>query len=104
MYQIIKDGTPLALVERPNYIYKHTNGCYVLCSESEATGVAVDGAAYHLVGKAEMEGLDSVVMVETDGGKELTTAQSESDEGYVDHELRLTLLELGVTTDEGGNT
>ena len=68
MYEIIKDGAVLALTESPNYIQLHPDGFYILCEQSEAQGVAVNGTPYHLFGRAAMEGLETVVLAETDAG------------------------------------
>ena len=68
MYEIIKDGAVLALTESPNYIRLHPDGFYILCSEKEAQGVALNGTPYHLFGRTAMEGLETVVLAETDAG------------------------------------
>lgn len=69
MYEIIKDGAVLALTESPNYIRLHPDGFYILCSEKEAQGVALNGTPYHLFGRTSMEGLETVILVETDAGR-----------------------------------
>ena len=71
MYEIIKDGAVLALTESPNYIRLHPDGFYILCSEKEAQGVALNGTPYHMFGRASMEGLETVMLVETDAGRVL---------------------------------
>ena len=71
MYEIIKDGAVLALTESPNYIQLHPDGFYILCDQSEAQGVALNGTPYHLFGRAAMEGLETVVLAETDAGRVL---------------------------------
>ena len=68
MYEIIKDGAVLALTESPNYIRLHPDGFYILCDQSEAQGVALNGTPYHLFGRASMDGLETVVLAETDAG------------------------------------
>ena len=100
MYEIRKDGAVLALTESPNYIRLHPDGFYILCEQSDAQGVALYGTPYHLFGRKPMDGLETVVLVEIDSGRilqEQETAQEDSDAMAVDHEYRLTLLELGVT-------
>lgn len=64
MYKIIKDGVTVGLTGAPNYIKKLDNGCYGLCSEQEAQGVAFNGVPYQLEGRAEMGGLEVVTMAE----------------------------------------
>lgn len=68
MYEIIKDGAVLALTESPNYIRLHPDGFYILCDQSEAQGVALNGTPYHLFGRKQMDGLETVMLVETDAG------------------------------------
>ena len=60
MYRIVKDGAELALIEAPSYVRQAGNGCFVLCQEAEAAGIAHNG--------------------------------------NVDQELRLTLLEMGISS------
>ena len=71
MFQIIKDGAPLALAENLNFIKQHENGCFVLCDEAEAQGIAHAGEAYHLLGRPELEGLETVLIKAVDAGEEL---------------------------------
>ena len=40
MYRIVKDGAELALIEAPSYVRQAGNGCFVLCQEAEAAGIA----------------------------------------------------------------
>ena len=64
MYKIIKDGATVGLTGAPNYIKKLDNGCYGLCSEQEAQGVAFIGVPYQLADRAEMGGLEAVTVAE----------------------------------------
>ena len=43
MYRIIKNGAELALIEAPSYVRQARNGCFVLCQEAEAAGIAHNG-------------------------------------------------------------
>lgn len=101
MYKIINHETEaaLAMTERPNYITRADNGCFVLCRPEEATGIAWEGIPYALLGQ-EMEGAAGTVLLsEVDGGQELqalSEAAEDTDAMMVDQELRLTLMELGV--------
>lgn len=81
MYEIRKDGALLALTEQVNYIRLHEGGFYLLCPEAEAQGVAVAGTPYHLQGRAEMQGCETVLVQETDAGTALQedTARAEAD-------------------------
>lgn len=75
MFKITKDGATLAMTEAPNYIKQAENGCFVLCPEAEATGIAHNGTVYHLLGRPDMAGAEITVMLEeTDAGVEIAKA------------------------------
>lgn len=101
MYRIInrETGKVLSVTEKPTYITKGDDGCFVLCPEKKAVGVVCGGVAYTLFGK-ELDGTAGTTLVtEMDGGMEiraLETAAADMDAMAVDQELRLTMLELGV--------
>ena len=75
MYRIVKDGAELALIEAPSYVRKAENGCFVLCQEAEATGIAHNGTVYHLLGREELEGAESVILEAADAGAEIQTTK-----------------------------
>lgn len=75
MYKIIKDGATIGMTEAPNYIRQHENGCFVLCPEPEASGITFGGTPYNLIGRETMEGVDSVMLEETDAGREISEAK-----------------------------
>lgn len=75
MYRILKDGESLGMTEALTYVRKAKNGCYVLCQEAEATGIAYNGTAYHLLGREAMEGAESVSLEKTDAGAAITEAK-----------------------------
>lgn len=100
MFRIIKAGAGIGLTENLNYIKKAENGCYILCPEHDASGIVFEGVAYHLLGRAAMDELETVSLEETDAGTEISKAKSaveDADALNVDQEYRLTLLELGVS-------
>lgn len=74
MYRIIKDGAAIGLTENLNYIKQAENGCYVLCPEPDASGIAFGGTVYHLLGRDALEGVETVSLETTDGGTEITKA------------------------------
>lgn len=74
MFKIIKDGTSLGMTEAPTYVRQAENGCFVLCQEGQATGIAYGGTVYHLLGREAMEGAESVILEETDAGAEIQAA------------------------------
>ena len=46
MYKIITHTGETYLTEKPNFIRKHENGCFVLTDEAMAEGVAYNGTPY----------------------------------------------------------
>lgn len=100
MFRIIKAGAGIGLTENLNYIKKAENGCYILCPEHDASGIVFEGVAYHLLGRAAMDELETVSLEQADAGTEISKAKSaveDADTLNVDQEYRLTLLELGVS-------
>ena len=104
MFTITKasNGERLGMTEAPTYIKQAENGCYILCPEPEASGIAFAGTPYHLLGREApegMSGLETVMVDETDAGPMVAAAHelsSDIDGLTVDHEYRLTMLELGL--------
>ena len=76
MFRIIKDGAELGLTENLNYSVQAENGCYVLCPEQNASGIVFEGTPYHLLGRDEMEGLETVSLEVTDAGAEISKANT----------------------------
>ena len=76
MYKIVKDGTYLGMTEAPTYIRQAENGCFVLTSEEEAHGIAVGGVPYHLLGRDPLNGVETVMLTQTDGGAELESVNA----------------------------
>lgn len=76
MYKITKDGTTLAMMEAPNYVKQAENGCFVLCAAEEAAGIACAGTVYHLLGRPDLDGVETTVMLEqADAGAEIYAAK-----------------------------
>ena len=78
MFKINKDGTILGMTEAPNYIKQAENGSYVLCPEPEASGIAFNGVAYHLLGRNPLKDAETVMLEETDAGTEIVNATATS--------------------------
>ena len=96
MYRIVKDGATVGITGALNYIKLQDNGCYGLCSEAEAQGVAFGGVPYQLESKIEMGGLDVVTVVEENdvdiSGDHLTAAQvfvEQAEAGNIDENTAL---------------
>ena len=91
MYKIITHTGETHLTEKPNFILKHENGCFVLTDEAMAEGVAYHGTPYLFA--------DGAICYEVDKGADILETEktvSDSDAMSVDQEYRLTLLELGL--------
>ena len=71
MLRIIKGGDSIGMTEAPTYIKQAENGCYVLCPEPEASGIAFAGVQYHLLGRPELPNLETVMLEATDAGAEI---------------------------------
>ena len=48
----------------PVWVKKQDNGSYGLCSEQGAQGVVIEGTVYHVEGRDELDGTESVVVTE----------------------------------------
>ena len=104
MFRIIKDGGSVGMTEAPTYIKQAENGCYVLCPNPESSGISLGNTVYHLAGREAIEGAETVALEHIDAGKEIelvNTTISDTDALTVDHEYRITLLELGIDDTEG---
>lgn len=76
MYKLIKNGVSLGTAEAPTYITEANNGCFILCSEAEATGVVYQGTAYHLLGRNPLRDAETVRLVAIDAGDVLSNAEA----------------------------
>ena len=77
MYKIINDRGCLGMTEAPTYIKRAENGCFILCPEPEASGIAFEGERYHLYGRDEIPDVESVMLVHVDAGAELDGTNAE---------------------------
>lgn len=70
MYRIIKvsDGTEIGVTDAIEFIRYGNSGCFVPADQKHAIGVAVNSVPYNLVGHDEIEGAETVVVSEIDGG------------------------------------
>ena len=74
MFRITKSGAVIGMTENPNYIRQQENGCFALCPEPLASGIVFEGTVYHLMGRDALEGVETVMLEETDAGAEITKA------------------------------
>ena len=93
MFRINRDGECIGMTEAPNYIRQAENGSYTLCPEPEASGIAFAGNVYHLLGREELEGAETVMLEETDAGTEIVKA---SETGGI---MFVTMAEAGSIND-----
>lgn len=106
MFVVTDAGTHevIGITSNPNYITQSDNGSFVLVDKRAARGVAFEGSPYNLLGEKPMDrAVGTVYLVEKDEGDAIfqsSQAQADSDALSVDHELRITMLEMGVNTDE----
>lgn len=70
MYRIIKvaDGAEVGITEAVNYIKIGSSGSLTTATKNDAVGIAFDSTPYNLVGHDEIEGAETVVVSEIDGG------------------------------------
>lgn len=101
MYRIIKEktGAEVGSTEKPIFIRKKSNGCYVQTSEAEAQGIAFKGTPYNLFGREGVGADETVMLVEFDGGETadaatVLTAQQAQDRADIDFIAMETGVEL----------
>ena len=58
MYKIITHTGETYLTEKPTFIRKHENGCFVLTDEATAEGVAYHGTPYLFADGAQVHEVD----------------------------------------------
>ena len=59
MYKIITNTGETHLTEKPNFIRKHENGCFVLTDEAMAEGVAYNSTPYLFADGAQVHEVDA---------------------------------------------
>lgn len=111
MYRLIREDTGelIAYIEEPVWNrWNPSSHCYIgVKSEREAQGVAYQGIPYQLFGHESYESGNeeaTAIIKEMDAGpmlQEQEEAMRDADEMMVDQELRLTMLELGITDMKG---
>lgn len=69
MFRIIKiDGTELGITDSVNYIKIGESGDYATASEQDAIGIAFNSEPYNLPGHEDIEGADTVIVSNVNGG------------------------------------
>ena len=91
MYKIYKENKVIATVETPTYIRKHpTEPCYMSATAETATGIAVRGLGVYALMGNELDELEQVVVVESDGG--MAIDEINSDVKYVAETLDVPVI------------
>lgn len=77
MYRIVSvnTGDEVGVVDKVIYIKVGESGSYTNATEGDATGVAVNSVAYDLMGHDEINGADTVVVTEFNGGATIAEQQ-----------------------------
>lgn len=112
MYQISTPTGVVGYTAEPTYCFRLPSGAPQIIGRKErargkvATGVIFGGVIYNLPGRSEFDGCETAAVVEIDAGTVLNeqkrriaaaeVAEADEDALSVDHELRLTMLELGI--------
>lgn len=65
MYKIITHTGETHLTEKPNFIRKHENGCFVLTGKDHAEGVAYNGTPYLFADGTVCSPFDSGILLST---------------------------------------
>ena len=65
MYKIITHTGETHLTEKPNFIRKHENRCFVLTDEATAEGVAYNGTPYLFADGTVCSPFDSGILLST---------------------------------------
>ena len=73
MFKIFENGTEIGVADKLTFIKKADNGCFVLCAEDEAQGIAFNGETFTLG---------------TNGGIENSRDRSSEGAGCQRHHLR----------------
>lgn len=72
MFKIITtSGTELGMTDSVRFIKVSSEGSFIESTKDEAVGIAFKGSPYNLAGQNAIDGAETVLIVETDGGGEV---------------------------------
>lgn len=77
MYNIIKDGAVISTEDNAVYVRLQENGVYIICPESEAQGIVVNGSDIYALSGGGLPGAEEVTVEEFSGAAELAEARGE---------------------------
>ena len=64
MYRITFPNGETAITEKPTFIRKHSNNCFVLCQREKAEGVAYKGSPFMFSDGANVQEIDGGSLVD----------------------------------------
>ena len=76
MFRIFENGTEIGVADKLNFIKKADNGCFVLCTEEDAQGIAFNGEAFTLGTNGGIENVREVQFCEVSTAVEVQGAHS----------------------------
>lgn len=84
MYKIITNAGETHLTEKPNFIRKHENGCFVLTDVNHAEGVAHHGTPYLFKDGAQVCEVDDYEIVTQEDAKNREAVEQAITDLYLD--------------------
>lgn len=75
MFKIFENGTEIGVADKLTFIKKADNGCFVLCAEDEAQGIAFNGETFTLGTNGGIENAREVQFCEVCTATEVQKAQ-----------------------------
>lgn len=100
MYRIVntETGQDVGKTDKPWFIQKHSNGCFVHTDETKAQGIAYRGTPYNLLDREGVGAENTVMLIECDAGDD----QSQMEAVLSDHSKAID--DLLVMTLMGGDS
>lgn len=94
MYRVIsiERSKEIGLIEKPRYIKRGTQSAFVQTTKEDACGVAVNGDPYNLFGHSEIEGADTVLLVETDAARVIAEQNKAVEEQQVISDIAFVVM------------
>lgn len=76
MFRIFENGVEIGVADKLTFIKKADNGCFVLCDQEDAQGIAFNGETFTLGTNGGIENVREVQYAEVDTATELQTAKT----------------------------
>ena len=105
MFKIITtSGTELGMTDSVRFIKLSSEGSFIEATKDEADGIAFKGSPYNLAGQNAIDGAETVLVIETDGGGEVAdlraTTARQAEELAQSDETAIALYERLAQQDE----